>query len=63
MKLGNDVLIEIVSIVQNALLTLSDASEDLRELDLSVEDDLIVLSEEYLESDGRFNSLEESDDD
>jgi len=52
MKLAPEVLIEIMSIVQSALLTQTDASEALRSIDLTPQfgDDTLILSDEYKES-------------
>lgn len=49
MKLSPEVLLEIMSIVQSGLLHQTDVSESLRELDLSIDEDslLLVLSDEY----------------
>ena len=48
MKLGKDVLLEIVAIVQDALIQGVDASASLRELDLSIGDDVLNLSNDYI---------------
>lgn len=47
MKLGPDVLIEIMSIVHYGLLNQTDVSQRLRDLDLVEVEDKLVLSEEY----------------
>jgi len=56
MKLGTDVLIEIMSIVQKGLMGQIDVSQQLRELDLKVQKEtvqdpgILLLTEEYKES-------------
>lgn len=47
MKLGADVLLEIVNAVQFGLMMQEDVSEQLRMLDLEEEDGVLVLSEKY----------------
>ena len=59
MKLGKDVLIEIVAIVQDGLVNSTDVSQKLRDLDLTAVDDQgdllpeATLSEAYLSTRGR----------
>lgn len=47
MKLGSDVLVEIVAIIQEGLMKQIDISDKLRNLDLSEKDGRLILSEEY----------------
>ena len=49
MRLGADVLVEIMSIVQSGLLGQVDVSEDLRKIDVVEDGDEVILSREYLE--------------
>lgn len=44
MKLGSEVLLEIMSIVQRGLIGQTDVSQDLRDLDLAEVDGELVLS-------------------
>lgn len=55
LKLGPDVLTEIVAIVQKGLFEGADVSQELRDLDLTVSetDDTIYLTDEYLSARGR----------
>lgn len=62
MKLGEDVLLEIIDIVRQGLIEGKDVSEMLRDIDLEcpsadlhgvVADDKIFLSESYKKSKGR----------
>lgn len=60
MKLGPDVLVEIVSIVQEGIMKGEDISQRLRDIDLDLsfkateeEPDLLKLSQNYLNSQGR----------
>jgi len=56
MKLGPDVLVELVAIFQKGLLRQTDVSDDLRRLDLKVDKatgqdpGTLVFSDEYKES-------------
>lgn len=47
MKLAKEVLLEIVAVIQDALLKGKDASENMRQLDIVVGDDELILSEFY----------------
>jgi hypothetical protein len=52
-KLGPDVLLEIVSLVQQALVNFSDCSEKLRAIELVTnEDGQVHLTEQYLANRG-----------
>ncbi len=54
MKLDKTALLEIVDIVRNGLVTGSDISESLRELDLDLApENTLSLSESYLAAKGR----------
>lgn len=53
MKFSKQVLIEIMAIVQDGLMTGSDVSQALRDLDLEVDGDHLDLSREYLAVQGR----------
>lgn len=54
MRLGKDVLLEIVAIVQDGLINGTDVSQALRDLDLAeTADKNLSLSSSYLESRGR----------
>jgi len=54
MKLGPDVLIEIVSIVQGGLFAQTDISDSLRDIELSVDNDEVLhLNLDYLKRKGR----------
>lgn len=53
MKLGNDVLVEIVDVFLRGLRDQRDVSELMRELDLSVEGEKLCLSEAYKARVGR----------
>ena len=56
MKLGKNVLVEIVSIVQGGLVHQTDVSDDLRNIDLELEGDELVLSHDYLKAKGRIST-------
>ena len=65
MRLGPDVLVEIVSIVQHGLLGQVDVSDALRKVDLVDRDGVLGLSSDYLLEQGRitrFANDEWSDD-
>ena len=61
MKLGEDVLLEIVDIVRDGIVSGTDVSEKLRQLDLATSESngsvyassVLKLSNEYLSSKGR----------
>lgn len=55
MKLSKEVLIEIVSIVQDGILEGRDISDGLRDLDLIQKEDQLNLSEEYVAQHPRAN--------
>lgn len=66
MKLGKTVLLEIVSIFQNALLKGEDASQALREIDISHEPDsdlsdseVVELSDSYVKAHPRADEWKE----
>ena len=56
MKLGEDILVEIVAIVQNGFLLQSDVSDSLRSIDLVERDGKLYLSDDYLARNGRKKS-------
>lgn len=53
MKLGEDVLVEIMDILQTGLLKQVDISDLLRKLDLKTDAEKLVLSDEYKKANGR----------
>jgi len=67
MKLSNEALIEIISIVQDGLLGVKDASQGLRELDLKTKSlttsnelsEQLVLSQRYIDTHPRATPEEE----
>ena len=60
MKLSNEALIEIISIVQDGILGIKDASQGLRELDFSANYQTeLVLSDEYISSHPRASEMDD----
>lgn len=53
MKLSKDVLLEIVSLIQDGIMNGKDISENLRQLDLSSSGEELTLSADYLEKNPR----------
>ena len=50
MKLSKEALLEIVSIIQGALLSGRDASQGLRDLDFNFKNEELVLTTDYITS-------------
>ena len=59
MKLGPDVLVEIMSIIQTAIVNSKDASEGLRAIDVVADNcnENVILSDGYLLNVGRKEKL------
>ena len=60
MKLGKDVLLEIVALFQDAVIQGYDVSQALRDLDLAYGDDVLNLSMEYVSAHPRATDWSES---